>query len=76
MQGYDRLPAPLRRWLAGTALPWSPQSALRIWHRALAESAGSPEDAIVRLDRVQTKMLARDAAATWGPGHPAGEVRC
>ena len=74
MSGYDRLPAPLRRWLACAALPWSPQSALRIWQRALADSGGSPDIAIARLNRAGAALLARDAPATWGRGHPAGEV--
>ncbi|QYZ70568.1 DUF6525 family protein [Neotabrizicola shimadae] len=74
MRSFDGLPLDLRRWLAGAALPWSPQSALRIWQRALAES-GSVEAAIARLEGTEAAMLRRDAAGTWGRGHPAGEPR-
>lgn len=38
MARYDRLPAELRLWLAGAALPWSASSALRLWQRALHET--------------------------------------
>jgi Family of unknown function (DUF6525) len=55
MQAFDSLPAPLRRWLAQAALPWSAQSALRIWRRA-----GGGAAALDRLTRAETAMLARD----------------
>ena len=40
MDRYDRLPAELRRWLAGAALPWSAGSALRLWRRLDRETGG------------------------------------
>ncbi|MEY8839776.1 DUF6525 family protein, partial [Cribrihabitans sp. XS_ASV171] len=29
MRAYDALPQPLRQWMAGAALPWSPASCRR-----------------------------------------------
>jgi hypothetical protein len=55
MAAYDRLPEPLRAWLSQAALPWSPQSALRIWRRA-----GGGHAALTRLTRAERAMLARD----------------
>jgi hypothetical protein len=71
MQRFDRLPPELRCWLHDAALPWSPDSALRLWRRALAECRGDVSAVRARLDRVEARALIRDAAALWGPGHPA-----
>ena len=62
MAEFDRLPADLRRWLAGAALPWSPRSALRAYLRALAE-VQAPQQALARLDAIQAARLRRDAVA-------------
>lgn len=62
MGAFDALPAPLRRWLAEAALPWSPASCRRIWARARAEGA-SPEDILERLDRAERSTLSRDRQA-------------
>lgn len=70
MQTYDRLPADLRRWLAGAALPWSAASARRLWLRALRET-GCSDAARARLDAAEARMLARDAPQIWG-GPPPG----
>lgn len=69
MGRYDRLPAELRLWLAGAALPWSAASALRLWQRALNEA---PDLAAARrrLEAAEARLLARDAARVWGPGYP------
>lgn len=72
MQGYDRLPPELRRWLADAALPWSPRSALKLWQKAMAEAQGCPVAARAILERAQARLIARDAAHVWGPGYPAG----
>lgn len=69
MAAYDRLPPDLRCWLAGAALPWSAASVLRVWRRALDET-GCPKSALNRLQRVEAKTLARDAALIWGPTYP------
>ncbi|MEL6234576.1 MAG: DUF6525 family protein [Pseudomonadota bacterium] len=62
MQVYDGLPAPVRRWLADAALPWSPSSARRLWQRACAEGL-STDDALARLARAEIRSLARDRHA-------------
>ena len=64
MRAYDALPRELRDWVAHAARPWSAQSCLRLWRRALAEE-GCPERAKARLDRAEAAMLARDRQ---GPG--------
>ncbi|MFN3642645.1 MAG: DUF6525 family protein [Gemmobacter sp.] len=70
MAAFDRLPPALRRWLQRAALPWSVASALRLWHRAMAET-GCEADALARLDAAEARSIARDAARIWGRGHPA-----
>lgn len=73
MGAYDALPQPLRRWLAGASLPWSPASCLRIWSRARAR--GEPVDAILtRLDRAEAQRLARDPVCA-GPDGPEARER-
>lgn len=59
MRVYDGLPPELRDWVAHAALPWSPQSCLRLWQRALHEE-GCVERARARLDRAEVACLARD----------------
>lgn len=59
MRAYDELPAPLRRWLAQAALPWSVPSALRIWSMELRRG-GTADSALARLARAEAKMLARE----------------
>ena len=71
MAAYDRLPPPLRRWLAEAALPWSPWSAARAWRRATADTGGDAQAALARMDALQARRIARDAAQVWGPTHPA-----
>ena len=73
MREFDRLPAELRAWLAGAILPWSPRSVRRAYRRALLRTR-DPELAMQELDRLERTMLAGDAAATWGPGHPAAQI--
>ncbi|WP_305968748.1 MULTISPECIES: DUF6525 family protein [unclassified Mameliella] len=54
MRVYDGLPAPLRRWMAGAVLPWSPESCLAIWRRA-----DCPDEALERLNRAERATLER-----------------
>ncbi|BBU57988.1 hypothetical protein KU6B_42530 [Mameliella alba] len=54
MRVYDSLPAPLRRWMAGAVLRWSPESCLAIWRRA-----GGPDEALERLNRAERATLDR-----------------
>jgi hypothetical protein len=58
MRAYDDLPAPLRAWLSTAVLPWSPQSALRIWRKASRK--GGADHAIARLNAIEAGMLAKD----------------
>ncbi|MGR3782773.1 MAG: DUF6525 family protein [Albimonas sp.] len=71
MDGYDRLPRELRRWLAQAALPWSPRSCLRLWRAELRRAGGDPVLAAERMSRIETRRLAADAASVWGRAHPA-----
>lgn len=74
MRAYDRLPAPLRAWLARASLPWSPASARRIWDRALAAARGDTAAALAALARAERRTLARDVPRIWGPGHPGADA--
>ena len=71
MAQHDRLPRELRLWLAHAALPWSAQSALRHWQRALRAARGDAKAAQATLSRIEARLIARDAAKIWGAHHPA-----
>lgn len=73
MQAHDRLPAPLRAWVATAALPWSASSVLRLWYRAMAVHR-CPRAALDALSRAEAATLAREAARVWGDGYPAGQA--
>ncbi|WP_405403740.1 DUF6525 family protein [Paracoccus sp. Ld10] len=62
MAAYDALPAPLRAWLARAALPWSPLSCLRIWHRQRARGA-TIDQILTALDRAEARALIREGSA-------------
>ncbi|MHA3979376.1 DUF6525 family protein [Halovulum sp. GXIMD14794] len=70
MDAFDRLPPDLRQWLARAALPWSPRSALRLWHRSLARHGGDASAALAHLSRVEKAMLDRDIPSIWENAHP------
>jgi hypothetical protein len=59
MKNYDALPEPLRNWLSQAALPWSPDSAQRIWKRAHSQGQ-SAQDALRALSHAEERTLARD----------------
>ena len=69
MQDYDRLPAELRIWLSSAALPWRPRSVKRTYERALAKTHCRAK-ALDELERIQSRLIARDARAIWGANHP------
>ena len=69
MRSFDALPAPLRRWLAQAALPWSPASAQNIWARARAKGH-SAEEALRLLHQAEASTLAREKRAMCQPLHP------
>lgn len=68
MQTYDTLPRPLRIWIASAALPWSPASCRRIWHKARKEGL-SADDAVLRMQDVEAKNLARDRIGKFSIKH-------
>ncbi len=70
MAQYDRLPPPLRAWLAQAALPWSPRSALRLWQRHLRDAGGDTARVCAALSATEARLIARDAARIWGAAHP------
>lgn len=63
MQVYDALPAPLRQWLSQASLPWSPNSAKRIWEKANTKGL-SVDEALTSLSLAEEKTLARDRNST------------
>lgn len=69
MRAYDQLPSELRAWLASATLPWQPRSAKRAYRKALARTQ-SKDRALLELDRLEERLLTKDAARVWGPGHP------
>lgn len=73
MHEFDRLPATLRHWLAGAVLPWRPKSVHRAYNRALRRTADEAQ-AIEELDRLQHRLITRDAQRIWGLSHPDAEV--
>lgn len=69
MRDFDALPPGLRRWLASAVLPWAPRSVGRAFDRALARTRDEAR-ALAELDRVERRLVARDAACIWGREHP------
>lgn len=71
MKAYDKLPAPVRHWVAHAALPWSPTSVRRIWSKSLAKGL-STEEALLSLSQAEARTLARDRQSTASKlEHPA-----
>ncbi|MEM8792484.1 MAG: DUF6525 family protein [Pseudomonadota bacterium] len=69
MREFDRLPPELRGWLASAILPWRPRSVLNAFARARA-TAPDIQHALEELDRIEMRLIARDAARIWGEHHP------
>jgi len=74
MSDYDRLPAELRIWVAQADLPWRPKSVLRSYQRAFAEM-GDAKKALEELDRLQHRLVSKDAKNVWGEAHPHANDR-
>lgn len=70
MDRYDRLPAALRTWLAGAALPWSAHSVLRLWARLMREAQGDLAAVLARMDLAERRMLQKDCPRIWGDSYP------
>ena len=66
MQVYDRLPAPVRRWLAHAQMPWSPEACKRICIRA-TRRGDTIDEVLARLDRAERRTLEREQAAREAP---------
>jgi len=73
MTEFDRLPAELRRWLSTAMLPWRPRSVRKTYTKAL-DRIGDPDQALAELDRVERRLIARDAARIWGDMHPGARI--
>ncbi|MEL6335341.1 MAG: DUF6525 family protein [Pseudomonadota bacterium] len=73
MRDFDRLPPALRTWLANAALPWGPRSAGRAFDRAIA-ATGDAALALQELDRLQHRLVQKDAQRIWGPDYPVFEA--
>lgn len=69
MREFDRLPAPLRAWLATAALPWRPRSVQRTYDRVLARTRDA-RSALLELDRIEQRLLAKDVQCVWGEDYP------
>ncbi len=69
MRDYDRLPPAVRFWLAQAVLPWRPRSAYRAYNRAFARTRDE-SCALAELDRLQDRLIAKDAQHVWGQDHP------
>ena len=74
MGEYDRLPAELRAWLSTAVLPWGPRSVRRAYDRAVARTRDKTL-ALEELDRIQDRLVARDAGKIWGKEHPSAAER-
>ncbi|MEM6944007.1 MAG: DUF6525 family protein, partial [Pseudomonadota bacterium] len=69
MREFDRLPAALRAWLASAVLPWRPRSVRQAYARAMARTRDETR-ALQELDRLQERLISRDAERIWGVEHP------
>lgn len=70
MREFDRLPAELRAWIAAADLPWRPRSVHRSFKRALSRT-GDKSRALEELNRIQERLMSKDARHVWGRDHPA-----
>lgn len=69
MREFDRLPRELRIWIATADLPWRPGSVRRSFERAMSKT-GNQKSALEELDRLQERLVAKDAQKVWGRNHP------
>ncbi|MBY8978319.1 hypothetical protein KHP62_21110 [Rhodobacteraceae bacterium NNCM2] len=69
MREFDRLPPDLRAWLATAVLPWRPRSVRRAFDEALSRT-NDRSRALRELDRLQDRLIARDARKIWGQDYP------
>ena len=69
MGKFDRLSPELRLWLSSAMLPWRPKSVQRAYAKAYSKT-GDSADALGELDRLQKRLIAKDARKVWGSEHP------
>ena len=69
MREYDNLQPELRLWLAAAILPWRPRSVRRTFDKVMARTRDTT-CALEELDRLQARLIAKDARKLWGPHHP------
>ena len=69
MREFDRLPKELRQWIAAADLPWRPKSVRKSFDRALSQT-GDRSKALDELDRLQRRLVSKDAQQVWGQNHP------
>ncbi|MEM1301341.1 MAG: DUF6525 family protein [Pseudomonadota bacterium] len=70
---FDRLPPELRRWVSEACLPWRPRSVETAYQKALART-GNAKTALAELDRIEERLVAKDACKVWHGLHPAAEM--
>lgn len=66
---YDRLPRDLRAWIANAELPWRPRSVLKAYERVFSKT-GDRNKALIELNYIQHRLVAKDAIEIWGKNHP------
>jgi hypothetical protein len=73
MRAFDNLPPVLRIWLASAVLPWRPGSVQATYAKALARLE-TVDNALKELDRIESRLIAKDVRKIWGENHPAAQV--
>jgi hypothetical protein len=76
MAEFDRLPAPVRRWLTTALLPWSPRSVGRAWRQALLRHGHDHLAALADLARMEYARIERDRAALLRRGSLRPDPQC
>ncbi len=74
MNDFDRLPKDLRSWIAQADLPWRPKSVQQAFHRFVAQT-GDRDLAFEELDRLQRRLVCKDAKRIWGDIHPEANAQ-
>lgn len=69
MADYDNLPSDLRVWLSNAILPWGPKSVQRAYKKA-QRKGHCDRRALEELDRIEQRLIAKDAPFVWGEGYP------
>ena len=74
MDAYDRLPSEIRAWLREAHLPWSAQSVLKLWTKALRAHEGDRDAALRYLTACEARKLKKDAPEVWGTSYPISDL--